>query len=48
MYPRTFDYEAPKSLEGALYVLAEKGDEVKVLARGQSLAGRTRPRRVNR
>ena len=48
MYPRTFDYEAPKSLGDALDVLAEKGDEARVLAGGQSLAGRTRPCRVNR
>ena len=37
MYPRSFDYSAPASLEEALDVLAEKGDEVKVLAGGQSL-----------
>ncbi len=48
MYPRTFDDEAPKSLEGALDVLAEKRDEAKVLTGSHSLAGRTRSSRVNR
>jgi carbon-monoxide dehydrogenase medium subunit len=37
MYPRSFDYAAPTSLEEALDILAEKGDEVKILAGGQSL-----------
>lgn len=37
MYPRAFDYSAPHSLDEALDVLAEKGDDVKVLAGGQSL-----------
>ncbi|RPI21736.1 MAG: xanthine dehydrogenase family protein subunit M [Actinobacteria bacterium] len=37
MYPRAFDYVAPRSKEEALDVLAERGDEVKVLAGGQSL-----------
>ena len=37
MYPRAFDYAAPTSVEEALDVLAEKGDDVKVLAGGQSL-----------
>lgn len=37
MYPRAFDYIAPESKAEALDVLAERGDEVKVLAGGQSL-----------
>jgi carbon-monoxide dehydrogenase medium subunit len=37
MYPRAFDYVAPRSKEEALDVLAERGSEVKVLAGGQSL-----------
>ena len=37
MYPAAFDYLAPTSLEEALTVLAERGDEVKILAGGQSL-----------
>ena len=37
MYPGKFDYLAPETLDEALSVLAEKGDEVKVLAGGQSL-----------
>lgn len=37
MYPSKFDYLAPESLEEALAVLAERGDEVKILAGGQSL-----------
>ncbi len=37
MYPRSFDYVAPASLAEALDILAEKGDEVKILAGGQSL-----------
>jgi carbon-monoxide dehydrogenase medium subunit len=37
MYPRSFDYAAPTSVDEALDILAEKGDEVKVLAGGQSL-----------
>lgn len=37
MYPRAFDYIAPRSKEEALDILAERGDEVKVLAGGQSL-----------
>ena len=47
VYPRTFDYEVPKSLEGALDVWL-RGDEVRALAAGRSLTGRARPRRVNR
>lgn len=37
MYPNSFDYLAPTTLDEALSVLAERGDEVKVLAGGQSL-----------
>jgi len=37
LYPSKFDYLAPESLEEALAVLAERGDEVKILAGGQSL-----------
>ena len=37
MYPGKFDYLAPETLDEALSVLAERGDEVKVLAGGQSL-----------
>ncbi len=37
MYTSKFDYLAPESLEEALAVLAERGDEVKILAGGQSL-----------
>lgn len=37
MYPPRFDYLAPSSVEEALDVLAERGDEAKVLAGGQSL-----------
>jgi aerobic carbon-monoxide dehydrogenase medium subunit len=37
MYPAKFDYLAPESLDEALSTLAERGDEVKILAGGQSL-----------
>ena len=37
MYTSKFDYLAPESLEEALAILAERGDEVKILAGGQSL-----------
>ena len=37
MYPASFDYQAPSTLEEALDVLGERGDDVKVLAGGQSL-----------
>ncbi|MBR7743216.1 xanthine dehydrogenase family protein subunit M [Phycicoccus sp. BSK3Z-2] len=37
MIPATFDYAAPTSVEEALSVLAEAGDDAKVLAGGQSL-----------
>jgi carbon-monoxide dehydrogenase medium subunit len=37
MYPAEFDYVAPTTLDEVLAVLAERGDEAKVLAGGQSL-----------
>lgn len=37
MYPSTFRYEAPRSVEEALALLAEHGEEAKVIAGGQSL-----------
>ncbi len=37
MIPAAFDYVAPSSIEEALAVLAEKGDDAKVIAGGQSL-----------
>lgn len=37
MYPAKFDYLAPESLEEALSILSERGNEVKILAGGQSL-----------
>lgn len=37
MYPAKFDYLAPETLDEALSILAERGDEVKILAGGQSL-----------
>lgn len=37
MYPRAFDYAAPTSKEEVLDILAERGDEAKILAGGQSL-----------
>jgi aerobic carbon-monoxide dehydrogenase medium subunit len=37
MYPPPFDYLAPRTVEEALDVLAERGDDAKVLAGGQSL-----------
>lgn len=37
MYPAKFDYLAPETLEETLSILAERGDEVKILAGGQSL-----------
>ena len=37
MIPATFDYVAPTSLDEALSVLADAGDDAKVLAGGQSL-----------
>lgn len=37
MFPSAFDYRAPSSLEEAVAVLAEAGDDAKVLSGGQSL-----------
>ncbi|MBA2273340.1 MAG: xanthine dehydrogenase family protein subunit M [Actinobacteria bacterium] len=37
MFPRSFDYLAPESLDDALSMLAEHGEDAKVLAGGQSL-----------
>ncbi len=37
MYPSAFDYKAPTTLEEALAILGEVGDEGRVLAGGQSL-----------
>jgi carbon-monoxide dehydrogenase medium subunit len=37
MYPAAFDYRAPSSLAEALALLAEHGDDAKVMAGGQSL-----------
>ena len=37
MYPAKFDYLVPESLDEAISILAERGDEVKILAGGQSL-----------
>lgn len=37
MYPAKFDYLAPESLDETLSILADRGDEVKILAGGQSL-----------
>jgi carbon-monoxide dehydrogenase medium subunit len=37
MFPASFDYRCPESLEEALGLLAEHGDEAKVMAGGQSL-----------
>jgi carbon-monoxide dehydrogenase medium subunit len=37
MFPAAFDYRAPASLEEALGLLAERGEDAKVMAGGQSL-----------
>jgi carbon-monoxide dehydrogenase medium subunit len=37
MFPAAFDYRSPSTLEEALGVLAERGDDAKVMAGGQSL-----------
>jgi carbon-monoxide dehydrogenase medium subunit len=37
MYPSRFRYEAPRSLDEAIALLRERGEEAKVLAGGQSL-----------
>src|SRR6202011_1074951 len=37
MFPAAFDYRSPSTLEEALAVLAERGDDAKIMAGGQSL-----------
>src|SRR2546426_6854370 len=37
MFPAAFDYLAPTTLGDALDILAERGDDTKVMAGGQSL-----------
>lgn len=37
MFPRSFDYRAPSTLDEVMEALAQNGDEAKVLAGGQSL-----------
>jgi aerobic carbon-monoxide dehydrogenase medium subunit len=37
MFPAAFDYRSPSTLDEALGVLADRGDEAKVMAGGQSL-----------
>jgi len=37
MFPAAFDYRAPKTLDEALKLLKERGDDAKVMAGGQSL-----------
>jgi aerobic carbon-monoxide dehydrogenase medium subunit len=37
MFPAAFDYSAPKTLAEVLSILAERGDDAKVMAGGQSL-----------
>ena len=37
MFPAAFDYRAPATLEEALALLAERGDDAKLMAGGQSL-----------
>ena len=37
MFPAAFDYRAPKTLDEALKLLSERGDDAKVMAGGQSL-----------
>lgn len=37
MFPAAFDYRAPATLDEALSILGERGDEAKVMAGGQSL-----------
>src|ERR1700737_1787630 len=36
MFPAAFDYQAPATLDEALSVLAERGDEAKIMAGGMS------------
>ena len=47
MKPAPFDYVAPSSLEEALAILVERGDEAKVLAGGQSLVSLLKLRLAN-
>src|ERR1700674_406126 len=37
MFPAAFDYRAPATLDEALGLLAERGDDAKIMAGGQSL-----------
>jgi carbon-monoxide dehydrogenase medium subunit len=37
MFPAAFDYQSPSTLDEALRVLADRGDDAKVMAGGQSL-----------
>ena len=37
MIPAAFDYQAPSSLDEALQMLADGGDDAKIIAGGQSL-----------
>src|SRR6202171_2970540 len=37
MFPAAFDYRSPASLDAALGLLAQRGDDIKVMAGGQSL-----------
>src|SRR3982074_2101476 len=37
MFPAAFDYRCPASLDEALGILAQRGDDAKVMAGGQSL-----------
>ncbi|HEY4621946.1 MAG TPA: FAD binding domain-containing protein, partial [Gaiellaceae bacterium] len=37
MYPARFEYIAPSTLEEVIATLADRGDEAKVMAGGQSL-----------
>ncbi|HEY4913933.1 MAG TPA: FAD binding domain-containing protein [Candidatus Dormibacteraeota bacterium] len=37
MFPAAFDYSAPTTLAEALSILAQRGDDAKVMAGGQSL-----------
>src|SRR2546428_12983654 len=44
MFPAAFDYLAPTTLGEALDILAERGDDAKVMAGGQSLIPLLKPR----
>src|ERR1700730_16979826 len=37
MFPAAFDYQSPTTLDAALEILTERGDDAKVMAGGQSL-----------